>query len=130
MKQGMEMGQTASFSFYVTSDMFAQFEGEVVHEAYSTVSMVYHMEWAARQVILPYLEPHEEGIGGSVKVRHLAPTTKGTKVTVKATLTTLKDNIVTTKTEAWNEKGLIGSGEVIQLILPKKQIADKINASL
>ncbi|MBO8157023.1 MAG: thioesterase [Bacillaceae bacterium] len=122
MKPGMEIGQQAFVHATVTPDMFAQFEGHVVHPAYSTVSMVYHMEWASRKIILPYLEEHEEGIGGAVSVRHLAPTPEGSKVTITATLTEWEDNIVMTKVEASNEKELIGIGEVKQVILPKKKI--------
>ncbi|MGE8205046.1 thioesterase family protein [Heyndrickxia sp. NPDC080065] len=129
MKEGMEIGQTAMIEFEVTPEMFAGFEGNVVHEAYSTVSMVYHMEWASRKIIFPYLEEHEEGIGGAVNVKHIAPTTAHTKVQVKATLIELKNNIVITKTEAWNEKGLIGQGEVKQVILPKAKIKQMLNAS-
>ncbi|MBS4171789.1 thioesterase [Bacillus sp. FJAT-49736] len=130
MKKGMEIGQTASISFEVTSDMFAQFEGNVVHKAYSTVSMVYHMEWVSRKIILPYLENHEEGIGGAVQVKHIAPTTVGTWVHVKATLIDMKDNVIVTKTEAWTEKGIIGKGEVKQVILPKEQILKRLEASI
>ncbi|MCI1591961.1 thioesterase family protein [Heyndrickxia oleronia] len=126
MKAGMEVGQTATIEFEVTPDMFAGFEGNVVHRAYSTVSMVYHMEWASRQIILPFLEEHEEGMGGAVSIKHIAPTTDGTKVRVKATLTEIKNNIVITRTEAWNEKGLIGHGEVKQAILPKEKIIQMI----
>ncbi|OZM58184.1 thioesterase [Lottiidibacillus patelloidae] len=126
MKEGMKIGQTATVTATVTPDMFAQFEGKVVHPAYSTVSMVYHMEWAARQIILPYLEDHEEGIGGAVYVKHIAPSPEGSNITVLATLTELKDNIVITKVEAHNEKEIIGKGEVKQVILPKEVIAKKL----
>ncbi len=71
MKPGLALGQTARVETTVTEEMFAQFEGTVVHPAYSTVSMVYHMEWAARKIILPYLESSEEGVGGAVNVKHL-----------------------------------------------------------
>lgn len=125
----MEIGQTATIEFEVTPDMFASFEGKVVHEAYSTVSMVYHMEWVSRKIILPYLEAHEEGMGGAVSIKHIAPTTSKTRVKVKATLIELKNNIVITKTEAWNEQGLIGHGEVKQVILSKEKITQMINDS-
>ncbi|QQZ08384.1 thioesterase family protein [Heyndrickxia vini] len=129
MKEGMEIGQTATMEFEVTPNMFAGFEGKVVHEAYSTVSMVYHMEWVSRKIILPYLEDHEEGMGGAVSIKHIAPTTSNTKVRIKATLIDLKNNIVITRTEAWNDQGLIGHGEVKQVILPKEKIAQMINDS-
>jgi fluoroacetyl-CoA thioesterase len=122
MKPGMKVGETAVVQAVVTPDMFAQFEGKVVHPAYSTVSMVYHMEWASRKIILPYLEEDEEGIGAAVSVKHIAPTTEGSTVTVTATLTEFRDNVVMTKVEAKNEAQLIGVGEVKQVILSKEKI--------
>jgi fluoroacetyl-CoA thioesterase len=126
MKPGMEVGQTATVEAVVTPEMFAQFEGSVVHPAYSTVSMVYHMEWASRKIILPYLEDHEEGIGAAVSVKHIAPTTEGETVTVTATLTEVKDNVIITKVEARNHQRLIGIGEVKQVILPKQTIKEML----
>jgi fluoroacetyl-CoA thioesterase len=122
MKPGMKVGETAVVQAVVTPDMFAQFEGKVVHPAYSTVSLVYHMEWASRKIILPYLEEDEEGMGAAVYVKHIAPTTEGSTITVTATLTELRDNVVMTKVEARNEAQLIGVGEVKQVILPKQKI--------
>ncbi|HEX6923330.1 MAG TPA: thioesterase [Bacillales bacterium] len=126
MKPGMEVGQKATITANVTPEMYAQFEGNVVHPAYSTVSMVYHMEWAARQIILPYLEEHEEGIGGAVSAKHLAPTSAGETVEVTAMLTELKGRAVITAVEVRNSKGIAGEGEVTQFILPKEQIAGKL----
>ncbi|HET7657933.1 MAG TPA: hotdog domain-containing protein [Bacillales bacterium] len=128
MKPGMKVGQTKSITAKVTPEMFAQFEGKVVHPAYSTVSMVYHMEWAARQIILPYLEEHEEGIGGAVTVKHLAPTPEGETIEAIATLTELKGNSVITEVEVRNSKEVVGKGEVTQFILPREQIESKLKA--
>ncbi len=129
MKQGMKIGMQAVIHDTVTADMFAQFEGKMVHPAYSTVSMVYHMEWAARQIILPYLEDHEEGIGGAVSVKHLAPTPEGDQITVTATLTELKGRAVVTAVEVHNSRELAGKGEVTQFILEKKDINRKLKDS-
>ncbi|WP_070119395.1 thioesterase family protein [Bacillus marinisedimentorum] len=130
MKEGMETGQTAEVTATVTPEMFASFEGQVVHPAYSTVSMVYHMEWASRQIILPYLEEDEEGIGGAVTVKHVAPTGAGSVIKVIATLTEFNETVVKTKVEAFNEKGLIGVGEVKQAILKKKDIKKKLESAV
>lgn len=127
MKPGMEIGQKATITAEVTPEMYARFEGKTVHPAYSTVSMVYHMEWAARQIILPYLEEHEEGIGGAVSARHIAPTPAGETIEATATLTELKGNAVITAVEVRNSKGIIGKGEVTQFILPKEQITKKLS---
>ncbi|TCP29241.1 putative thioesterase [Scopulibacillus darangshiensis] len=126
MKPGMKIGQKATITDTVTQKMVAQFEGTVVHPAYSTVSMVYHMEWAARQIILPFLEEHEEGIGGAVNAKHIAPTPVGEDITVTATLTELKGRAVITEVEVHNSKGLAGKGEVTQFILNKDEITHKL----
>ena len=52
----MEVGREETIEIIVTEDMFAAFEGEVVHPVYSTVAMTYHMEWVSRKIILPFLE--------------------------------------------------------------------------
>lgn len=54
MKQGLKLGKEESIEVIVTEDMFASFEGEVVHPVYSTVAMTYHMEWVSRKIILPF----------------------------------------------------------------------------
>ena len=126
MKPGMEVGQKATITATVTPDMFAQFEGKLVHPAYSTVSMVYHMEWAARQIILPYLEDHEEGIGGGVAAKHIAPTPEGAELKVTATLREVKGKAVICDVIVFNGKAVAGEGEVTQYILPRAAIAQKI----
>jgi len=55
VKEGMDIGRQESIEVKVTEEMFASFEGEVVHPVYSTVAMVYHMEWVSRKIILPFL---------------------------------------------------------------------------
>ncbi|MFJ7973836.1 thioesterase family protein [Psychrobacillus sp. NPDC096389] len=131
MRSGMEIGREETIQISVTEDMFASFEGKIVHPVYSTVTMTYHMEWVSRKIILPFLEDHEEGMGASVKLSHIAPSPLGTTVTLTATLVEVQDNVVLTKIVASNKLGIIGKGEVKQVILPKKTIAEKLrNASI
>ncbi|MBO1914513.1 hypothetical protein J4G37_58045, partial [Microvirga sp. 3-52] len=92
MKNGLEVGMVESLKIIVTRDMFAAFEGKIIHPVYSTVAMTYHMEWVSRKIILPYLESHEEGMGASVQVKHISPSLYGSEVTLTATITELHAN--------------------------------------
>ncbi|WP_313892260.1 thioesterase, FlK family [Psychrobacillus sp.] len=126
MKNGLELGREETIEIVVTEAMFASFEGEVVHPVYSTVAMTYHMEWVSRKIILPFLEDHEEGMGASVKLSHIAPSPLDSTVTLTATLIELYDNVILTKVTASNNLGVIGKGEVKQVIIQKKKLAEKL----
>lgn len=131
MKSGLAVGHTAIITTEVTPGMYAQFEGNVVHPVYSTVSMVYHMEWASRKVILPYLEDHEEGMGAKVNVEHMAPAKTGSLLEIRANVIEYERNvIVTTVTVRERENNrLIGKGEVKQVVLAKEKINERIKES-
>ena len=122
MREGLKIGDSAKITAKVTKEMFAQFGGEVVHPVYSTAWMVYHMEWAARKLLVPVLEADEEGMGAAVTVKHIAPSGLGTNIAVTATVTAIRDRLLITKVLARNEGGIIGEGEVKQAILPKNTI--------
>lgn len=126
MKAGVQIGESKTMTIEVTKEMIAQFAGEVVHPVYSTASMVYHMEWVSRQLLIPYLEASEEGMGAAVSVKHLAPSGLGTKVKLTAIISAVSDRRMTTVVTAENTVGLIGKGEVTQVILPKKVIQEKL----
>ncbi|AHA28702.1 thioesterase [Exiguobacterium sp. Leaf187] len=126
MKLGLAVGDTAEIQAVVSEDMFARFEGQLVHPAYSTVSMVYHMEWAARQLILPYLEAGEEGVGGAVSLKHLGMAAEGTRLIVTATVTAMTSRRVDASIEVRDGQTIIGTGEVTQFILEKSRIQEKL----
>ena len=98
--------------------MQARFEDGVVHPLYGTAAMISHMEWAARQHILPYLETGEEGVGAHIDVRHLKPTPVGATVRIRSTVTAITPDRVTSAVEAWNETDKIGEGTFTQALLP------------
>ncbi|WP_404428216.1 thioesterase family protein [Sutcliffiella horikoshii] len=127
MKPELTLGAKHSIQITVTNEMFAKFEGELVHPVYSTAMMVYHMEWVSRQIILGILDESEEGMGAEVKVKHLAPAKEGTILTLEATVVALKKNFIITKVLISSEDRVVGEGEVTQVILPKSKIKTMID---
>ncbi|WP_406685823.1 thioesterase family protein [Rossellomorea vietnamensis] len=131
MKSGLAVGHTAIVTTEVTPGMYAQFEGNVVHPVYSTVSMVYHMEWASRKIILPYLEDDEEGMGAEVNARHVAPAKTGSLLEIRANVIEYERNVIVTEVTVRDRESdrLIGKGEVKQVVLPKEIIKERIQDS-
>ncbi|HEY9686182.1 MAG TPA: thioesterase family protein [Coleofasciculaceae cyanobacterium] len=122
MKPGLQIGHQYEYTLQVREDMQAQFEQTVVHPLYATASMITHMEWAARQHILPYLEEGEEGVGYHVDVRHLKPTPIGAMVRIRSTVSGIEENKVSSLVEAWNETGKIGEGMLVQALVPLEKL--------
>jgi fluoroacetyl-CoA thioesterase len=122
MKPGLQIGHQYEYTLQVREDMQAQFEQTVVHPLYATASMITHMEWAARQHILPYLEAGEEGVGYHVDVRHLKPTPIGATVRIRSTVSGIEENKVSSLVEAWNETGKIGEGLLVQALVPLEKL--------
>lgn len=122
MKPGLKEGAKKSLKIKVTPSMFAQFEGTVVHPVYSTATMVYHMEWVSRQIILPFLEKEEEGMGAEVSVKHLSPAAEGTELVLEANVISVNRNTILTEVTAKAGERLVGTGEIKQAVLPKSKI--------
>ena len=129
MKPGIQIGDTHSFDITVTEAMQAQFNTIVVHHLYSTASMITHMEWAARQHILPYLEEGEEGVGYHINIQHKSPTAIGETVTITSKVTEVNDNKITSKVTATTNGNLAGEGHITQAIIELKEFDQIIHSN-
>ncbi|PWI57123.1 thioesterase family protein [Sulfoacidibacillus thermotolerans] len=128
MKTGLQPGHRESITIYVAEDMCPSFGGDVVHPVLSTVTMVYYMEWVSRLIILPFLEPEEEGIGTSICITHMAPAPIGKEVTFFAEASEVHDRKVVCKVWAEHDKAQIGEGVFTQIVKRKSDILQRIEA--
>ncbi|MCF8568082.1 thioesterase [Alicyclobacillus tolerans] len=127
MNPGLTRGRLETVQITVTEDMCPSFAGATVHPTLSTVSMVYHMEWAGRKMILPFLEDCEEGIGASICINHLAPAPVGKQVTFYAQAEDVLPRKVVCRVWAEHDKARIGEGTFTQVIAPKDGIMKRIH---
>jgi predicted thioesterase len=108
--------------------MRAEFEGVIIHNLYSTWSLVYHAELCARRLLEKYLEEDEQGIGYSICIKHLAPTRIGKKVQIRAILRSVENNKFICDIEGYNEDGKkIAEGYQIQVFMNKDELEKRIN---
>ena len=130
MKPSLAIGNSAEVTITVTPDMCPAFDGVVVHRVYSTWSMAHHMELAARKVLAPHLEEHEEGIGSHLSIDHLAPTPLGHQVKVIARAVELGPTTLVCDVHAYHVRPagekLVGQGRQTQRILPKSKLKQLI----
>jgi len=129
MKPSLKVGNTAEVTALVTEDMCPAFDGVIIHRVYSTWSMAHHMEVAARKVLSPCLEEHEEGIGSHISIDHLAPTPVGRTVRVVAEAVEIDDSTVVCEICVYDGDRLVGRGRQVQRVLPKKKLQSLIQRS-
>lgn len=122
MKPGLLPGLFEEFSILVTPEMTPHFDGRLVHPVYSTWWCVHHMELAGRRVLVPYLEEHEEGVGGGISIEHRAPALVGTRVRIRAEVESCAGNrLVCTVTAVAGER-LLATGSFLQVIMPRARL--------
>ncbi len=123
MKSSLKVGIRAEVTAVVTEDMCPAFDGTIVHRLYSTWSMAHHMELAARKVLAPHLEEHEEAIGSHLSIDHLAPTPLGHTVRVAAEATEVDATTVVCAVRAYDGDRLVGRGTQVQRVLSREKLA-------
>src|SRR5262249_24491887 len=122
VQRGLKVGNTAEVTATVTEEMCPAFDGVIVHRVYSTWSMAHHMELAARKVLAPHLEAHEEGIGSHLSIDHLAPTPLGRSVRVVATAVEVGPTTLVCDLLAYDGPRLVGRGRQVQRVLPREKL--------
>ncbi len=120
MRIGMNEGTAARVDAVVASDMVATLGGQAVHPVLATARMIEWMEWASRLVILPFLEPTEDAVGYAVSVVHRRPTRVGAAFWAVARFQRQDHKRIVTTVAAYNAEGLIGEGEITQVLVPRR----------
>jgi len=123
VRPGLKVGLTVDMPARVEKHMRPRLEGLVRHPLYATWAMVYHMETVSRMLLAPYLEAHEEAVGGGVLVKHLRPARIGAPLHVVARLVRVRGARIYTRTEIHTRGRKIGEGSVLQVVLTRSRFA-------
>lgn len=99
----VKSGEIGELSFLATEQHIIDFADEQMPAILSTPWLIWFLEHAGREAVLPLLEPHESTVGVSVDVKHVAPTPLGQQVTCAASVSNTEGKLVTFQLEAHDE---------------------------
>jgi predicted thioesterase len=108
------VGEEASVEVTVTEDMLVNLGGRRIHPVYATVSMVLHMEQAARMLVEPHFGPEEDATGYRISVTHERPARAGERLRVTARVTKVGDRECESEQEVHGPTGRVGHGTMVQ----------------
>ena len=109
----------------VTEDMTAAHLRGKGTAIFSTPSMVSLMERTCLELAKAYLAEGQSTVGAEVRVRHLAPTPVGGHVTCRAVIRTIEGRRMWFDAEMTDDKGKVGEGSHLRVIVAPKAMADK-----
>ena len=122
MKSLFKPGDQKSFTRIIVHEDQAIFNGELLHEVYSTFALARDFEWSSRLFFLELKDEDEEGVGTFVQIDHLAPAFVGEEVTVTATVEEIKGMELVCSIEARVGSRLIAKGRTGQKMLKKDRL--------
>ena len=110
MKRSPRVGETGELSFVVTEQHAIDFADNQMPAVLSTPWLIWFLEHAAREAMLPLLEEGESTVGVHVDVEHLAPTPLGMQVTCTARVINADGSLITMQFEAHDQQERIARG--------------------
>lgn len=117
----MNTGLSAEASLVVTAQdtasRIALAPTDSFPEVFATSRMIALMELAAARAMKPLLGEGQLSVGVSIQVRHTAATLPGSTVRAVATLLSSDAKLVQFRVEAFDEAGVIGTGEHARAIV-------------
>ena len=115
-------GSRAEVRFTVQRAMLARFGEREIHPVLSTAWLVYHLEWAARQLLETCLEVGEEGVGVGVDIRHLGHAPLGSHVRAEAELLRQSEGHFVCRVRAETARGPVAAGVVYQAVWSRERL--------
>ena len=131
MKRKPRIGDSGELRFTVDSNNLMHFAEGGMPEVLSTPALIWFLENAARNALLPLFESGEACVGISVDIQHLAATPPGHEVVCRARSIHVDDRVVTFQVDAHDEHELIARGlhkrRIIDVARLAKRLATKAN---
>ena len=110
MKRSPKIGETGELSFVVTEQHAIDFADEQMPDVLCTPWLIWFLEHAAREAMLPLLEADESTVGVHIDVEHFAPTPLGHEVSCIARVINTDGPLITVQFDARDQHEKIARG--------------------
>jgi len=127
MKGSPKVSTTGEQRFVVGPNHVIDFAEAGMPAVLSTPWLIWLLEHAAREAVLPFLEPGESTVGTHIEVRHLAPTPLGQSVSCLARVVQGEGTFVSLQLEARDEQELIARGFHRLRVIQVNRFAQKVH---
>jgi fluoroacetyl-CoA thioesterase len=129
MRRNPNIGTVGELKFAVEAKHAIDFDDEHMPAVLCTPWLIWFLEHAAREAVLPSLDDGESTVGTFVEVRHLAATPPGRIVTCAARIVRVDDPMISFQLEARDEHEVIARGyhklRVINVARFAQRVRDK-----
>ncbi|MEO1979598.1 MAG: hotdog domain-containing protein [Fuerstiella sp.] len=130
MKDVVKIGTVGEERFVVSAQHLIDFAHEGMPAILCTPWLIWFLEHAARNAMLPLLEPGESTVGVVINVEHLAPTPPGAQVVCRARVIFTDGPLISFQFEAHDEHEKIANGTHKLRVIQAARLAKKVAAKM
>ena len=120
------VSETGELSFVVTDQHIIDFADEQMPAVLCTPWLIWFLEHAAREAMLPLLDSDESTVGIRIDVEHLAPTPLGQNVTCTARVIHVDGNVVSFSLKAHDAQEEIARGTHKLSVVHKERLNRRV----
>jgi fluoroacetyl-CoA thioesterase len=128
MRSGLKVGMAAERRFVVEPAHTIDFAGAGMPAILCTPWLVWFLEHAAREVVLPFLGEGESTVGSHVDVDHVAATPVGHSVTCLARVVHMEGRQISFQLTARDEAEVIARGFHRLRVIQVERLARRVEA--
>jgi fluoroacetyl-CoA thioesterase len=126
MNSRPRIGMTGEERFVVETKHAIDFADADMPPVLSTPWLIWFLEHAARNALLPWLDPGESTVGTEIEVEHFAATPLGHTVVCTARVVGSEGNEVWFQMEARDEAERVAKGFHKRRVISKRRFADRV----
>ena len=126
MKDVAKIGTVGEEQFVVSEQHLIDFAEDGMPQILCTPWLIWFLEHAARNAVLPFLEAGESTVGVVVNVEHTGPTPVGADVVCRARVIMSDGPVISFQLEAFDEHEKVASGTHKLRVIEAARLAARV----